>query len=602
MHNDKDSDRPPEPLASSQMADTRTSRAQDIFRRRKDEHMPFLSPPVIFDEKGGFKYYHHEDATTIELFYDLFFIANLSNLTNYSKISDRSSLTQYIGWFSIIWTTWFQVSMFDVRFGSDSLIYRIFKVIQFCVMIALASESANFIPERFNIGDSKAITSFRIIDCILLISRAALICEYLIPLLYMLRKRQRRVRRLFLPLLLCCLTFLVSTIIYASILPTFSESGYGSYAYRAWYVILGFEVVSIIAISSIWRVVSFKNTHVVKRMGLLTIILLGEGVLNTARELSNTALHAGWTPGAFGQALVAVLVIYMIWDLYFSKTPNRHFGTLKQQIYTILHYPFHLALALVLEGQVLWTEIANVGNRAVRLFAPAGDILTSNEPAAVQVQKLNETFYSILNDIRYRNFFPVQEIEDAFNATYTAVLAHNDTSISNTLDSVITLIYNGLLADEGIQISDKTTQEIANSYTQRGNRTIGTLTSDAYAQLFGVSFIYYLVCAGVVLIMLGVFRWLTLSRKDGFDRVAIGVRVLLGLLLCGLSFLVVQKSGDLVDRYTESGWFLATFLLALGAVGSLDRILEQLGVWKYQGEFPFNLLRRKRGVVQSRGK
>lgn len=65
--------------------------------------------------------------------------------------------------------------------------------------------------------------------------------------------------------------------------------------------------------------------------------------------------------------------------------------------------------------------------------------------------------------------------------------------------------------------------------------------------------------------MLGVFRWLMLSRKDGFDRFAIGIRVPLGLLLCGLSLLVIQKSGDLVDRCTESGWFLATFLLALGA-------------------------------------
>ncbi|KAH6718581.1 hypothetical protein BKA61DRAFT_668924 [Leptodontidium sp. MPI-SDFR-AT-0119] len=414
-------------------------------------------------------------------------------------------------------------------------------------MIALASESANFIPERFNIGDSKAITSFRIIDCILLISRAALICEYFIPLLCMLRKRQRRVRRLFLPLLLCCLAFFISTIIYASIIPAFSESGYG-------------------------------KPFVPCLNGSFNYHSLGEGVLNTARELSNTALHAGWTPEAFGQALVAVLVI-MIWDLYFSRIPNKHFGTLKQQIYTILSVP---PLALVLEGQVLWTEIANVGDRAVRLFAPVRDILTSNEPAAVRVQN--------------------QEIQDAFNATYTAVLAQNDTSISNTLDSVIILIYKGLLADEGIQISDKTTQEIANSYTQRGNRTIGTLTSDAYSQLFGVSFIYYLVCAGVVLIMLGVFRWLMLSRKDGFDRFAIGIRVPLGLLLCGLSLLVIQKSGDLVDRCTESRWFLATFLLALGAVGSFDWTLDQLGIWKYQRKFPFNLFRRKGDAVRNRTK
>ncbi|KAH7336705.1 bacterial low temperature requirement A protein-domain-containing protein [Rhexocercosporidium sp. MPI-PUGE-AT-0058] len=600
MPEEKYSKLPFEQAPASAMNDARSSKAQDIFHRRKAERMPFVSPPVIFDEKGGFKYHHHEDATIIELFYDLFFVANLSNLTNYSKISDRASLTQYIGWFSIIWATWFQVSMFDVRFGSDSLIYRLFKVIQFCVMIALAAESSNFAPERFNLGDSKTIDSFRIIDCILLISRAALICEYLIPLLYMLKKRQRRVTKLFLPLLLCCLTFFISALIYASILPTFSESGYGQHAYRAWYIILGFEVISILAISSIWRVVSFKHTHVVKRMGLLTIIILGEGVLNAARELSNTARNSGWTRDAFGQALVASLVIYMIWDLYFGKIPDEHFGTLKQQVYTMLHYPFHLALALVLEGQVVWTQIANVGARAVRLFAPATAILISNDSAAVQVQKLNETFYSILNDIKYKNFFPLQEIQDSFNATYTAVLAQNDTSISSTLDSVVTLIYNGLLADAGIQINDKTTREIANTSTQRGNRTVGTLTSDAYSQLFGVSFIYYLVTAGIALIMLGVFRWLVLLRKDVFDRLAIGIRMLLGLLLCMLSLLVVQRRGDLVNKYTGSGWFLATFLLALGVVGLFDRILDQLGIWKYQGRPQFSkMFRRRRAMVQS---
>merc|ERR1712093_917668 len=48
-------------------ADLETSKAQEIFRRRKDEHMPFLSPPGCFDEEGGFEYHHHEDATVIEL-------------------------------------------------------------------------------------------------------------------------------------------------------------------------------------------------------------------------------------------------------------------------------------------------------------------------------------------------------------------------------------------------------------------------------------------------------------------------------------------------------------------------------------------------------
>ena len=173
------------------------------------------------------------------------------------------------------------------------------------------------------------------------------------------------------------------------------------------------------------------------------------------------------------------------------------------------HYPFHLSLALVLEGQVLWTQISNVRARSIRLFAPASTILLSTTTSpSTKVAQLNTTFHSILTSIRYKDFFPVEEIEAAFNETYTAILERNTTALSSSLDSVITLIYNGLLADEGIQISDKTTQDIASSDTQSepGDDTIGTLTSDAYTLLFGVSYIYYLVCAGMVLIMFGVFR------------------------------------------------------------------------------------------------
>jgi len=37
----------------------------------------------------------------------------------------------------------------------------------------------------------------------------------------------------------------------------------------------------------------------------------------------------------------------MIWDLYFGKIPNKHFGTFRQQLYTILYVALSISLIFI---------------------------------------------------------------------------------------------------------------------------------------------------------------------------------------------------------------------------------------------------------------
>lgn len=80
-------------------------------------------------------FHRHAEATTAELFYDLFFVANLTTFTSVLEINDRQSLTAYIGFFSLLWLTWYQVSLYDVRFSADSVFERVAKAIHFGVMV-----------------------------------------------------------------------------------------------------------------------------------------------------------------------------------------------------------------------------------------------------------------------------------------------------------------------------------------------------------------------------------------------------------------------------------------------------------------------------------
>ncbi|KAK4551819.1 hypothetical protein LTR86_010905 [Recurvomyces mirabilis] len=73
------------------------------------------------------QFHRHTEATDAELFYDLFFVANLTVFTNVHEVNDHETLAQYVGFFSILWFTWYQIGLYDVRFSMDSVWERIAK-------------------------------------------------------------------------------------------------------------------------------------------------------------------------------------------------------------------------------------------------------------------------------------------------------------------------------------------------------------------------------------------------------------------------------------------------------------------------------------------
>jgi hypothetical protein len=125
-----------------------------LTRRNTGKMEPFVSSesssklPVndvdnaLLDELPAFE--RHEESTAIELFYDLFFVANLTTFSNIHEISTVKELTSYIGFFCILWFTWCLTSLYDVRFVSDSLLARLAKGAHLGVMVGLAISGPKF--------------------------------------------------------------------------------------------------------------------------------------------------------------------------------------------------------------------------------------------------------------------------------------------------------------------------------------------------------------------------------------------------------------------------------------------------------------------------
>jgi hypothetical protein len=97
-------------------------------------YVPFENSDCELHDSPAF--HRHAEATTAELFYDLFFVANLTTFTSNLEINDSHSLTKYIGFFALLWLTWYQVSLYDVRFSADSVFERVAKGIHFGVMVS----------------------------------------------------------------------------------------------------------------------------------------------------------------------------------------------------------------------------------------------------------------------------------------------------------------------------------------------------------------------------------------------------------------------------------------------------------------------------------
>jgi len=77
----------------------------------------------------------------------------------------------------------------------------------------------------------------------------------------------------------------------------------------AWYAISAAEALAVFVVSSRWRILSFKHTHLPQRMGLLTIIILGEGVIGATKTVNLVVTGYGWTRDTIGQAIASVAVI-----------------------------------------------------------------------------------------------------------------------------------------------------------------------------------------------------------------------------------------------------------------------------------------------------
>ncbi|KAH7068436.1 hypothetical protein BKA63DRAFT_581897 [Paraphoma chrysanthemicola] len=492
----------------------------------------------------------HAESTNAELFFDL---------CDLSEINDAVTLTAYVGFFAVLWLTWCNVSLFDVRFIADSVSERIAKAFHFGVMVGFAVVGLSWQP-----GKGYNFNAYRALSMILMGSRTrtVLALRYSATLYF-----TRKHRRTIVPISLMIALTLLAAVMYGALLAGFTHPGCtrsdwiagscvppNSDVYIAWYVIGISELVATIVISSHWRVISFKGTHIEQRMSLLTLIVLGEGIMVI---FFNGSL--------IGQIVASVLIIYFLYMLYFDRIQNEHFGTIRQQAWSSLHFPLHVSLVLLLQGVSLlidWVVAVQGLEAADQLFQRVEDMRLSNlfvngtkycnelrqdidEQVWTRIPKSVDASKAL--DVWNKTLVALGPVHDYLRADPANNTALND--IKNLLSTAETISIQAIFDSLSISIpkDDKANKSLKFDKTDLLHK---------YEKRLVLVFDYVYISAGIALMLMAAIGIISLParRRQKSEYIRLAVNGICGLVLCLIT--LVHTSAVTQERYLESAWML----------------------------------------------
>ena len=476
-----------------------------------------------------------------------------------------TALRSYVGFFTIIWFTWFQNTLFDVRFSNDSAFERLCKLFQFGVMTGLAMSGPGF-----NIGyepDSDdailAVTAYKTLALILMASRFILAIQYTVALIFV-----RKYRKAVFPMVAHIVILVTSAAIF--LISFFPINQFNSRKILiVWYVWVVAEAVVVLAISGKLHFLSFRKTYLVERLGLLTIIILGEGIMTMCFALYSIGSVNFYNAASIGQVICCIVLVYFMWMLYFDAVVPERMGALRQHAWALLHFPFHASVVFVVEGMAglaIWHKVLDV-TAPLKAAVAAVD---GAHPSWAQVVALNATMTAVVDRFLHPTtaqstaaFVTLPDQTEPFE-----VLVHKE-STPPEIRTALRQIYNagltfvcGKFKIEPHAHHGGGGEEHAEP--ESGDPTEADRMADGLFELFETVFVYFFVFAGAVLVLLAVLYLLGKRHKLPAEWGTVVVRVLVGV---GLALVAVISApslrdhvahNDVLHRFLYSPWMLPT--------------------------------------------
>jgi hypothetical protein len=224
--------------------------------------------------------------------------------------------------------------------------------------------------------------------------------------------------------------------------------------------------------------------------------------------------------------------------LYFDQIEHDRFGTIRQQIWALLHYPLHVAILLTAEGStllIIWNEIAqDVDWMNNNLWDPS--YFNSSQAYASSL---------LTNLTNFDNSFKQKYLSDSYNYTAGAAnFSHLDFATTEGLNKAEDL-YSDMLYKVAVFLFENFNVDLPDD-DEFNSGLSEEETLQAHVSVFLTVYLYYLIAGGCLLIVLGVLYWFGKTHKSRWEYGSIAVRISvgIGLSLVSISYLF-STSGNL---------------------------------------------------------
>ncbi|KAI8141154.1 bacterial low temperature requirement A protein-domain-containing protein [Fennellomyces sp. T-0311] len=256
-------------------------------------------------------------ASWLELFYDLFYVATLTEFTHNHVIKDWASLGTYTQWFIITWWAWTASSLYTARFDTDDVVHHIWKLIEMCAVIAMAGTAEHFLSSPAYVFGY-------------IVLKGVLVCEYsIVFIVAILARSKSRIALAF-----YVGANLISITLWAASLAILDQGTHRI----LWYLGILTEVL-VNVISRGDKTLSWAASNLAERLGLLTLIVLGENLMGLIALVAKSGLN----PLVVFPNFMAVVIIFGFFFMYFEDFNKEVFLHNKHhQIWVYLHFPLHL--------------------------------------------------------------------------------------------------------------------------------------------------------------------------------------------------------------------------------------------------------------------
>lgn len=278
-------------------------------------------PPRLHSSKDNEKERH---ATWLELFYDLVFVVAIAELAH--NLEGNISLSGFFGFvflFIPIWWCWVGTTFYATRFDTDDLGHRLFALLQMAIVAALAVNVHHGLEESSG-GFALAYAA----------SRSVLIFQYLFAGYHVTVAR---------PLTTWYATgFSISVALW--VVSVFVPV---PWRFALWAVGLIVDLTTPLTAGRLVARIPPSMSHVPERIGLFTIIVLGESIVAVVSGVAEQK----WDVSSVLAAILGLIIAFSLWWIYFDTVDGSPLRGMKagrmgiSLMWLYAHLPLAIGLA-----------------------------------------------------------------------------------------------------------------------------------------------------------------------------------------------------------------------------------------------------------------